>query len=52
MDATKQQKLENYIRFLLDLRYAYSTVIRMASQRLDVKPNEAKTALNKVINLL
>ena len=48
MDLLKKQKLENFIRYLLEFSIADSTIIRMASGRLSVKPREAKETLNSI----
>ncbi|CAB4124574.1 hypothetical protein UFOVP58_11 [uncultured Caudovirales phage] len=49
MDSTKRQKLENFILYLSEFGLADSTIIRMASGRLSVKPREVKEILNSVI---
>ena len=48
MDSIKKQKLEDFVRYLLEFGIADSTIIRMASGRLSVKPREAKEILSSI----
>ena len=48
MDSVKRQKLEDFVRYLLTFGIVDSTIIRMASERLSVKPREVKEILNSI----
>jgi len=48
MDSVKRQKLHDFVLYLLSFGITDSTIIRMASGRLSVKPREVKEILNSI----